>query len=95
MRALVTGGAGFIGSHVTDALVEQGAEVVVLDDLSTGFADNVNAQAELIEGDVADHDIVAKAVAGCEVFFTRPLTEPRSAPWKAPSRPTGPTWVAR
>ena len=69
MRALVTGGAGFIGSHVADALVHQGAEVVVLDDLSTGFAENVNPRAELVEGDVADPDAVAKAVARCEVVF--------------------------
>ena len=69
MRALVTGGAGFIGSHVADALVHQGAEVVVLDDLSTGFIENVNPRAELVEGDVADPDAVAKAVARCEVVF--------------------------
>ncbi len=69
MRAVVTGGAGFIGSHVADALVDRGAEVVVLDDLSTGFLENVNPRAELIEGDIADPDVVAKAVAGCEVVF--------------------------
>ncbi|MDQ3639975.1 MAG: NAD-dependent epimerase/dehydratase family protein [Actinomycetota bacterium] len=69
MRALVTGGAGFIGSHVADALVDRGSEVVVIDDLSTGFAENVNPSAELIEGDIADPNVVAKAVAGCEVVF--------------------------
>ena len=41
MRALITGGAGFIGSHLTEALVMQGHEVVALDDLSTGQAENV------------------------------------------------------
>lgn len=69
MRALVTGGAGFIGSNLVDALVERGADVVVLDDLSTGFAENLNPAAELVEGNVADPDLVAKAVAGCEAVF--------------------------
>ncbi|HEY3834779.1 MAG TPA: NAD-dependent epimerase/dehydratase family protein [Acidimicrobiia bacterium] len=67
--ALVTGGAGFIGSHLTDALVALGGRVRVLDDLSTGLRDNVHASAELIEGSISDVDTVAKAVAGCEVVF--------------------------
>jgi UDP-glucose 4-epimerase len=69
MRALVTGGAGFIGSNIADALIDRGATVVVLDDLSTGFAENVNPKAELVEGDIADEDAVARAVAGCDVIF--------------------------
>jgi UDP-glucose 4-epimerase len=62
MRALVTGGAGFIGSHVVDALVARGDEVRVLDDLSSGRRENLEgalaAGAELIEGDVSDPAVV-------------------------------------
>ena len=54
MRAIVTGGAGFIGSHVTDALVARGDEVVVLDDLSRGKRENVAGGARLVEADIRD-----------------------------------------
>ncbi len=69
MRALVTGGAGFIGSNLVDALVGDAHEVVVLDDLSTGDAANLNPEARLVVGDVADPDVVAAAVEGVEVVF--------------------------
>ncbi|MEL6964750.1 MAG: NAD-dependent epimerase/dehydratase family protein, partial [Pseudomonadota bacterium] len=52
-KILVTGGAGYIGSHVVKALIEQGEDVVVFDNLSTGFAWSV-ADAELVVGDLAD-----------------------------------------
>lgn len=52
MKCLVTGGAGFIGSHVTDLLIEKGYEVIVLDDLSTGKLENVNPKARFINGDI-------------------------------------------
>ena len=58
MRAIVTGGAGFIGSHVVDALVAHGDEVVVLDDLSHGRPENVNPGAELVVGDIRDQAAV-------------------------------------
>lgn len=69
MRALVTGGAGFIGSHLADALLARGDEVVVLDNLVTGRIENVPDDARFIEGDVADEAVVAGAVEGCEVVF--------------------------
>ena len=69
MRALVTGGAGFIGSHLVDALVEIGADVVVLDDLSSGRAENVNPAAHLVEANILDKSAVDKAIAGCDVAF--------------------------
>lgn len=52
MKVLVTGGAGFIGSHVVDALVDEGQRVTVMDDLSTGSRENVHSRAEFIELDI-------------------------------------------
>ena len=65
---LITGGAGFIGSHLTDALLARGHAVRILDDLSTGKHSNLpldNPRVELIVGDVADAALVAQAMAGC------------------------------
>lgn len=53
-KCLVTGGAGFIGSHVVDTLIERGHHVYVIDDLSTGSPSNVNPKAEFREGDIND-----------------------------------------
>lgn len=58
MRAIVTGGAGFIGSHVVDALVARGDEVVVLDDLSHGKRENVSPEAGLVVADIRDERAV-------------------------------------
>jgi UDP-glucose 4-epimerase len=68
-RALVTGGAGFIGSHLVDALVADGREVVVLDDLETGVRENLNPGARVVAGSVADADAVRAAMTGCELVF--------------------------
>jgi UDP-glucose 4-epimerase len=60
MSVLVTGGAGFIGSHVVDELVKQNNDVIVLDDLSGGFKENVNLNAKFIKGDICDYELVKK-----------------------------------
>ncbi len=68
---LVTGGAGFIGSHLVDALVARGCDVAVLDDLSTGKKENLSGVFErirFIEGSVADFDTVASAAHGVDTI---------------------------
>lgn len=71
MQVLVTGGAGFIGSHLSEALVARGDTVVVLDDLSTGSVDNLAAVAgdprcTLVEGSILDRSLVHDLVAGSD-----------------------------
>ena len=63
MRVLITGGAGFIGSHVVDAALESGHEVTILDDLSTGRRENLNPGARFVEGDLRIDDDVRAAVS--------------------------------
>lgn len=60
MRILVTGGAGFIGSNIVDALLAHGHEVAALDDLSTGKAENVSPQAKLYRADIRDNDALTR-----------------------------------
>ncbi len=57
---LVTGAAGFIGSHLVDALIERGHNVVALDDLSGGFADNVNSRATFVQASCVDHERLSR-----------------------------------
>src|SRR6266581_2994986 len=69
---LVTGGAGFIGSHIVDALLDQGMCVRVLDNLSTGSLDNLRHRAgevEFIEGDIRDVNACYRACKGVETVF--------------------------
>ena len=63
MAILVTGGAGYIGSHVVYGLIEQGQHVIVLDNLSSGFCEAVAEQAKLVVGDVGDADLVSRLIA--------------------------------
>jgi len=70
--ALVTGGAGFIGSHIAAALLAAGARVRVLDDLSTGHRENIEeigGDLDFIEASVADQQLLNKALEGVEVVF--------------------------
>jgi nucleoside-diphosphate-sugar epimerase len=67
---LVTGGAGFIGSHLTRALLSRGDQVTVLDDFSTGTRENlVGAEVRVIEGDIRDPQAVATAMRGVDIVF--------------------------
>lgn len=66
---VVTGGAGFIGSHLTDALLAQGHAVSVVDDLSTGHRANLDKQARLIVGDVADARLMRTVLASADGCF--------------------------
>jgi UDP-glucose 4-epimerase len=69
MKVVVTGGAGFIGSHVVDALIERGDTVTVIDDLYTGFRENVHPDATFVEASVADEDAVRDALDGAQLVF--------------------------
>jgi UDP-glucose 4-epimerase len=72
MRVLVTGGGGFIGSHLAARLLELGHQVRVLDNFATGRRSNIRVlgcDVELIEGDIQSYERVNKAVTGCEIVF--------------------------
>jgi UDP-glucose 4-epimerase len=72
VRAIVTGGAGFIGSHLVERLVQSGHEVRAYDNLTTGKRENLAhlaGQVELVVGDVRDADHIAREAKGCDVVF--------------------------
>lgn len=74
MKALVTGGAGFIGSHITEALCRKGASVIVLDNLSLGSLNNLSwkqpgDQIEFVQGDIRDQALLTKLMPGVEWVF--------------------------
>jgi nucleoside-diphosphate-sugar epimerase len=71
-RVLVTGGAGFIGSNLADELIRQGARVAIIDDLTTGFRENleeIEGDFDFIEGDINDEKALSRAIDGAEVVF--------------------------
>jgi len=72
MRVFITGGAGFIGSHLADALVARGDAVTILDNMSTGSASNIahlEGKAEIIKGDIRDVATVEKAMANADLVL--------------------------
>jgi UDP-glucose 4-epimerase len=71
MKALVTGGAGFIGSHIVDRLLQDGHEVIVLDNFSTGHRQNLadNEKLEIVEGDIRDFSTVNECMQGVDWVF--------------------------
>ncbi|MEO6989553.1 MAG: NAD-dependent epimerase/dehydratase family protein [Aquihabitans sp.] len=69
MLTLVTGGAGFIGSNLADALLARGDEVRIIDDLSTGRAENLPGDAAFFEGSITDLELLEAAMEGVEVVF--------------------------
>src|SRR5262245_24947023 len=79
MRALVTGGAGFIGSHIVDLLLERGYEVRVFDSLelpthAAGFPVYLSSEPEFLRGDMRDKDAVRKALEGVDVILHNAAT---------------------
>ena len=78
-KCLVTGGAGFIGSHIVDALLKRGCSVTVLDNLSTGKTENMagfSDQIDFVEGSVTDIDTVHACCAGVDVIFHESCSSP-------------------
>ena len=69
MKALVTGGAGFIGSHLVEGLLAGGWEVVVLDNLATGFAENIAVGATFIQGEASNRILLDQVLPGCDAIF--------------------------
>jgi nucleoside-diphosphate-sugar epimerase len=71
-KVLVTGGAGFIGSNLADELIKQGAKVSIIDNLATGFRENleeIQGDFEFVEGDLNDDEALLKALEGVEIVF--------------------------
>ena len=69
MKCIVTGGCGFIGSHVVDGLLSRGDRVTVIDDLSTGDLSNLNPAAEFRDISILDEEPLREAVAGADLVF--------------------------
>ena len=91
MKYLVTGGAGFIGSHIAHALLERGDSVRILDNFSTGKRENIEVltdqfgrnQLEVMEGDVRNASEVGKLFRASISYSTKRLLSPSRNPWKS------------
>jgi UDP-glucose 4-epimerase len=71
-KALITGGAGFIGSHIAQALVAKGCRVTILDNLASGHIENLKGVMDritFVQGDIQDEPILAQATKDCDVVF--------------------------
>jgi nucleoside-diphosphate-sugar epimerase len=71
-KALITGGAGFIGSHIAEALVRLGCRVTVLDNLASGRVENletVKTDVDFVQGDIQDEQVLGEVLRGCDVVF--------------------------
>ena len=92
MRAIVTGGAGFIGSHLVDALVARGDEVVVVDNLSHGRAERVPAGATLAQVDIRDREALEGAFRELRARRRASTSRPRpTSASRSTTRPSTPT----
>jgi len=69
MNILVTGGAGFIGSHLVGQLINSGYKIKIFDNLTVGNKENINEKADFIYGDIRDVELFGKAVENCDVIF--------------------------
>jgi UDP-glucose 4-epimerase len=88
-KAIVTGGAGFIGSNLVDALVNQGASVTVLDNLSSGSRENLNPKATFVLGGVEDKEAVSRAIGDVDLVYhlaADTATRETSMGWNEPTR---------
>ena len=69
MNVVVTGGAGFIGSHIVDKLIKMGAKVKIFDNMTIGIEENINKKADFIFGDIRDTNLFTKVIDNCDTVF--------------------------
>lgn len=69
MKILITGGAGFIGSHISKQLLDSGYEVVIFDNLSKGHQDLIDSRSEFVEGDLSNEDLLVKSLSGVDTVI--------------------------
>jgi len=97
-KAIVTGGAGFIGSHITEELVKRGYKVTIFDNLSTGKLSNIESSlngkdVELVKGSIVDLPLLRKVFSALTMFSTRqpfPVSPAASIIQKNPTMPMSP-----
>src|SRR3712207_9572338 len=94
MTVLVTGGAGYIGSHLVLALVDAGQDVVVLDNLSTGFSWMVHSKAHFVQGDCGDEALVADLIQNTASMPSPLLPDPSLCRIRPPT-PWGTTLITQ